>query len=62
VIWVAIECSHRDLSIFSVMSGSGAMSHPCDSAEGRHLVAKSHSLHPDVEQGSAAGHPGILEP
>jgi len=44
------------------MSGSGTASHPCDSAEGRHLVAKSHSLHPDVEQGSAAAHPGILEP
>jgi hypothetical protein len=40
----------HDLSIFSWMFSWGAAPHTCDSGEGPHLVAKSHSLYPVVEQ------------
>jgi hypothetical protein len=60
--WVAKECSHHDLSIFPGMFGSGTASHPCDSGAGLHLVAKSHCLHPTVEQGSAPAYRGTRDP
>jgi hypothetical protein len=50
---VVMELSCQVLSIFPGMFGSGTLSHPCDSGKGPHLVAKSHCLHPAVEQGSA---------
>jgi hypothetical protein len=62
VIWVAKECNHHDLSIFSGMFGSGTASHPCDSGAGPHLVAKSQCLHPTVEQGSASAYRGTRDP
>jgi hypothetical protein len=61
VIWVANECSHHDLSIFSGMFGSGTTSHPYDSGAGPHLVAKSHCLYPTAEQGSAQAYPGTRD-
>jgi hypothetical protein len=42
----------HDLSIIPRMFGSGTASHPYDCGVGP-IVAKSHCLHPDAEQGSA---------
>jgi hypothetical protein len=62
VIRVSTECSHHDLSIFPGMFNSGTMSHPCDSEQGPHLVAKSQCLHPAVEQGSAPDYRHTCDP